>query len=336
MRKINKVIIAGGTGFLGYAAAEEFLKQNIEVDIIALEGELKDLNFVDKRIGIVLCDLFASSQQEITELLSNKGYDAIIYALGPDDRVTPPAPAYNFFHEKLVLGTAKVLSAAKNSGITHAVVLSSYFAYFNKKLYGKLAKHHAYIRCRNEQQIVANVIADENFSVSYLELPYIFGLAEGRTPIWKDSFLCHFDGFKNIYFPSGGGTAIIDRKGVAEAVVACTIFGENKKAYPIASDNITFKELLELMLKGMNDKRKVIQIPGFLCAMGTYGMAKKYKKEGKEPGLYYPKLMTEILSKKFYINPTESMKALHFDELGYKGGNNAKDEIVKTMQFFAK
>ncbi len=336
MREIKKVIIAGGTGFLGYAAAEEFLKKNIKVDIIALEKELDNLDFVDKKIGIKFCDLFQASEQEITKLFSGKNYDAIIYALGPDDRITPPAPAYEFFHEKLVNGTVKVLTCAKNSGIPHAVVLSSYFAYFNKKLGGKLAKYHPYIRCRAEQQNETNKLADNNFSVCHLELPYIFGIAEGRTPIWKDSFLSHFDGYNSVFFPSGGGTAIIDRVGVAEAVVACAIFGENTVAYPIATDNIEFKELLKLMLDGCGDKRKVVMIPAFLCALGARGMAKKQKSEGKEAGLDYSKTMTQILNKKFYINPKESMKALHFDELGYKGGKNAKEEIVKTMKFFAK
>lgn len=336
MRNLKRVIIAGGTGFLGYAAAEEFLKKNVAVDIIALEGELANLDFVDKKIGVVLCDLFASSEDEIKKLFSKKKYDAIIYALGPDDRFTPPAPAYKFFHERLVEGTTKVLSAAKASGISHAVVLSSYFAYFNRKFNGKLAKHHAYIKCRAEQQEETGKLSSENFSVSFLELPYIFGLAEGRTPIWKDSFLAHFDGFKSIFFPRGGGTAIIDRKGVAEAVVACTYFGEDKTCYPIATDNITFKELLVLMLEGMGDTRKIVQLPACLCSLGTYGMVKKQKKQGKEAGLYYPKVMTEILAKKFYIFPKASMAALHFDELGFNGGNNAREEIVKTMKFFAK
>lgn len=336
MRNIKKVIIAGGTGFLGYAAAEQFLKKNIEVDIIALQNELANLDFVDKRIGIKLCDLFGSTDSELKELFLNQKYDALIYALGPDDRITPNAPAYDFFHERLVEKCKNIISAAKSSGIEHVVVLSSYFAYFNKILSGKLEKYHPYIKCRAEQQKECSLLCDENFSVSYLELPYIFGIAEGRTPIWKDSFLSHFDGFNNIYFPSGGGTAIIDRIGVAEAVVACTIYGESKTAYPIATDNITFKELLKLMLKGMNDKRKIIQIPAFLCALGTHGMVKKQRKQGKEAGLYYPKVMTQILSKKFYIDPQTSMENLHFKKLGYSGGNNAREEIFKTMKFFEK
>ena len=322
MRDIKKVIIAGGTGFLGYPAAELFLKMGIEVDIIALQNEMKDLSFVDKKIGIKLCDLFSASDEELHKLFSGKNYDAIVYALGPDDRVTPDAPAYKFFHDRLVDACKRVIAAAKDSKIKHATVLSSYFAHFNRVYGGKLEKYHAYIRCRAEQQKELLSLASEEFSVSFLELPYIFGVAQGRTPIWKDSFLSHFDGFKSIFFPSGGSTAIISRDGVAEAIVACTLSGENKKCYPIATDNITFKELLKLMLKGMGDDRKIVMVPATLCAIGTRGMVKKQKKTNKEPGLYYPKVMTQILSKNFTIDPEKSM--------------NAREEIVRTMEFFRK
>ena len=310
MREIKKVIIAGGTGFLGYPAAELFLKMGVQVDIIALDGEMKNLSFVDKRIGIRLCDLFSASDDDLLKLFKGKNYDAIVYALGPDDRVTPDAPAYDFFHARLVVACKKIISAAKQSGIKHATVLSSYFAHFNRVFGGKLEKHHAYIRCRAEQQKELLSLASETFSVNFLELPYIFGIAQGRTPIWKDSFLSHFDGFKNIYFPSGGSTAIISRDGVAEAIVACTIAGETKTCYPIATDNITFKELLRLMLEGMGDNRKIIMIPACLCSLGTHGMVKKQRKSNKEPGLYYPKVMTQILAKKFTIDSEEQLR--HF------------------------
>ncbi len=336
MREIKKVIIAGGTGFLGYPSAEQFLKEGIAVDIIALAGEMKDLGFVDKRIGITLCDLFSASDKELETLFSGKGYDALVYALGPDDRYTPPAPAYDFFHERLVEACKRVVASAKKCGIKHATILSSYFAHFNRKYKGKLEKHHAYIRCRAEQQSELLTLADDDFSVNFLELPYIFGIAEGRTPIWKDSFLSHFDGFKKVYFPSGGSTAIISRDGVAEAVVACTLAGENKKCYPIATGNISFKELLALMLKAMGDQRKVVMLPAFLCALGTHGMVKKQRASNKEPGLYYPKVMTQILSKNFTIDPEESKNALHFSDFGYTGGTDPRKEIVRTMQFFAK
>lgn len=336
MRDIKKVIIAGGTGFLGYPAAEQFLKMGVKVDIIALKNELENLDFVDKKIGIVLCDLFAATSEEISKLFSKKDYNAIIYALGPDDRYTPNAPAYDFFHERLVDDCKKVISVAKESGIKHATILSSYFAHFNRVYNGKLEKYHAYIKCRREQQDELLALASNEFSVNFLELPYIFGIAEGREPIWKNSFLSHFDGFKKVFFPSGGSTAIISRDGVAEAIVACTIAGENKKCYPIATDNISFKELLKLMLDGMGDNRKIMMLPACLCALGTHGMVRKQRKANKEPGLYYPKVMTQILAKNFDLDPEKCMNDLQFYHFGFTGGTNARSEILRTMSYFKK
>ncbi len=332
MREIKKVFIAGGTGFLGYPTAEIFIERKVRVDTIALEHELKDLDFMDKRIGLSFGNLFEMKDKELKELFAGKDYDAIIYALGPDDRVTPNAPAYDFFHEKLVQKCYHILEIAKKCGVKGAVILSSYFAYYDKILDGKLSKYHPYIRARIEQQEKCFELADENFFVNAVELPYIFGVGPNRKPIWKDSFLAHFDGFNSIYFPKGGGTAIIDRIGVAEAVVACTYVGESKKAYPIATDNITYKEMLKIMLDALGDTRKVVEIPGLLCALGTKSFLKKFKEQGKEPGLYYPKLMNGVLNKKFYIDPEKSMNDLHFSELGFSGGKNAREEIIISMQ----
>ena len=138
MREIKKVFIAGGTGFLGYPTAELFLSKGIDVDTIALGGEINNLDFVDKRINMKFGNLFEMNDEELTNLFKGKGYDAFIYALGPDDRVTPNAPAYQFFHDKLVEQCYKIMCAVKKCGIRHAVVLSSYFAYFDNLFKGNL------------------------------------------------------------------------------------------------------------------------------------------------------------------------------------------------------
>ena len=75
-----------------------------------------------------------------------------VYAVGPDDRITPAAPAYVFFHERLVDAVEKVAIAVRKAGVKKFVVLNSYFAYFDRIWPEKeLSKHHPYIRCRVEQ-----------------------------------------------------------------------------------------------------------------------------------------------------------------------------------------
>ena len=50
----------------------------------------------------------------------------MVYAVGPDDRVVPKAPAYQFFYDRLVTACGRAFSAAKKAGIKKAVLLSSY------------------------------------------------------------------------------------------------------------------------------------------------------------------------------------------------------------------
>lgn len=334
MDKIEKVFIAGGTGFLGYPVAKLFLDRGAKVDTIALKNELPNLDFMDKRINLSFGNLFEMKDEEIAKLFTGKGYNAFVYALGPDDRVTPKAPAYEYFHEFLVEKCYNAIKLAKNAGVKKVAILGSYFAYFNKQLNGKLEKYHPYIRARVEQEERCLSLADDNFTVCILELPYIFGVGENRKPIWKDSFLKYFDGYKKVFFPKGGGTAIIERSGVAEAVYACLALGKTG-TFPIASDNITYKEMLEIMLKSLNDNRKIVELPAFLCALGSKGLVKKHKREGKEAGLYYPKLMNGVLNKKFYIDVEKCKNNLNFSEFGFNCGKNAKEAIKTTMKSLA-
>ena len=103
-------MIFGGTGFLGYAAAKLFSERGAEVSACAMPGELASLDWMDSRISLRLVDLFSADHAELTALA--EGCDTAVYALGPDDRILPDAPAYDFFKERLVDKCVSVLSAA--------------------------------------------------------------------------------------------------------------------------------------------------------------------------------------------------------------------------------
>lgn len=329
---IKKVFIAGGTGFLGYYSALKFQEMNIKVDTIALPNELNSLDWFPKQIGLKFGNLFEMTDEEIISLLKKENYDAFIYALGPDDRVVPNAPAIDFFKEKLVTQCVRICDCAKKSNIKRCVVLGSYFSYFDKKLNGKLSKYHPYIKARILQEQEIFKLADDNFEVMFAELPYIFGTMPERKPLWRESFLSHFDGMKAIYFPSGGGTAVIDVSGVSEGIVAITLNGKSKHAYVIAKENMLYKDLVKLMMKASKDYRPYKQLPAFLCAIGAKKIENKYKKQGKENGLSASKLMTQIQNKKFFIDPIPVQKELRYSELGFNGGKDVKESIIETIK----
>ena len=191
-----KIMIVGGTGLLGHKAAQVALERGHDVTSLAIPDVPMD-GWYPEQIKTLEGDVFKLTQAELAETF--KGYDAMIYAVGPDDRITPNEPAYEFFKLRLVDHAAKVFRAARDAGIKKAALCSSYFLYFNRKFpKKKLAEIHPYIRVRKEQAelILKEAVAERNnlpkLDVCVMELPYIFGTCPHRQPLWRGVFLDNF------------------------------------------------------------------------------------------------------------------------------------------------
>ena len=116
-----KIMIVGGTGLLGHEAAKVALERGHEVTSLAIPDVPMD-GWYPKQIKTLEGDVFELSQAELAKIL--QGYDAMIYAVGPDDRITPAEPAYEFFKRRLVDHAAKVFRAARDAGIKKASLCS--------------------------------------------------------------------------------------------------------------------------------------------------------------------------------------------------------------------
>lgn len=326
----KKIMIIGGTGFLGYYTGKLALERGYEVGSISiLDDDLvnKDLDsWFPKEINNTICDVFAAKEDELVELL--KGYDYLIYSVGPDDRYTPKAPAYEFFHYRLVDSVAKCFRAAQRAGIKKGVVFNSYFAYFDRRYPEmELAKKHPYIRCRVEQAKILNE-QKKNMEVVVLEFPYIFGSMEARVPIWRDVFLDRFvNNHKRVFF-SKGGTTMIAVEHIAEAALGALEYGKDGERYPVGDENHSFKWMLETMSEAKGIKKKVHLPPTWMCVIGAKFIENGFRKEGREGGLDYVLVMKEIMSKDMVIEPEVLDKVcaeLHIS----RGG--VKQAIKKTM-----
>ena len=177
------VMILGGTGLLGYHATRRLLERGHVVKILALPPlPAEGLFPVD--VDIQLRDINLLSDAELVTLF--EGNDALVFAAGVDDRVTPRTPAYPFFYKHNVEVTRRVAQLARQAGVKKFVILGSYFAYFHRvwpQL--ELTRHHPYIRSRVEQTRAALEAGGDAMGVITLELPYIFGVMPGRMPLWK-------------------------------------------------------------------------------------------------------------------------------------------------------
>ena len=318
-----KIMIVGGTGFLGYHALLVALKRGYSVNTLAIDDvELED--WYPKEVNVQYGDVFKLSEENLQERFA--GHDAILYALGPDDRITPPAPSYEFFHTRLVVSCEKVVIAARKACVKKCVVLNSYFAYFDRIWPEKeLSKHHPYIRCRVEQAERAIAAGGDKMAVMLLELPYIFGSMPNRIPLWKDVLLDRIIKSKIIFFPKGG-TNMIAVEHVGEAIIGALEHGEHGERYIVGDENHSYNEMLDMMLSAMGTYKKIINIPRFIAVIAGSMINKGWKKKGLEGGLDGKYLMRDILTHNLFFDPSDTA-----EKLGYKRGG-LKESIVATMR----
>ncbi len=319
-----KVFIVGGTGFLGYYATLEFLKRGHEVDTISLPDiELGD--WFPKEVGVKYGNVFEMPHDEMVKLF--EGYDGMVYAVGPDDRYIPKAPAYDFFHERLVVACGKVVEAARDAGVKKCAILNSYFAYFDRIMPElNLAERHPYIKCRVEQADLCIKIGGDKMDVMMLELPYIFGTMPERTPLWKEVFVDRVLGMRPWMFFFKGGSNMIAVEHIAEAIVGAIEQGKGGMRYTIGDENLTWKEWLKIIQKAAGIKRRIVTLPQWIGTIWGWSLRRKDKKEGKEGGLNHKFLFKDIQCREFFFDPTESQT-----ELGYTGGG-LEEAIIKTIK----
>ena len=323
----KKIMVMGGTGFLGYHTVLLALQKGYEVGVIAID-DVDLTGWWPKEVKVTICDVFEAKEEELVKLL--KGYDYMIYSIGPDDRDTPPAPAYEFFKLRLVDHCAKCFRAAEKAGVKKSVVYNSYFTHFNKTYPElELAKYHPYIRARVEQAALLNE-QKKKMEVVVLELPYIFGSMPKRIPLWKATFLDRFAyNKKTIFFPKGS-TTMTHVKHIAEAGIGAIEYGKDGEYYPIGDENKSYNWMLDTMMIAATGKtRKIINPAGWICALGAKAIVKKEAKQGKQPGLDLVRVMKQIMSADIVISPEVMDKVcneLHMTRGGLKEG------IEETME----
>ncbi len=318
-----KIIIVGGTGLLGYHALLVALDRGYSVDTLAVDDiELGD--WYPGEVNVRYGDVFELSEKNLQEHFT--GYDAMVYAVGPDDRITPPAPAYEFFYTRLVESCEKVVTAARRAGVRKCVILNSYFAYFDRIWPEKeLSKHHPYIKCRVEQAERAVAAGNGEMAVMILEPPYIFGSMPNRIPLWKDVLLDRIIKSKIIFFPKGG-TNMIAAEHVGEAIIGALEYGEHGKHYTVGDENHSYNEMLDMMFSTVGMHKKIINIPRFIAVIAGSMINKEWKKKGLEGGLDAKYLMRDILTHNLFFDPSDTA-----EKLGYSRGR-LKESIISAMK----
>ncbi len=304
----KRVVIVGGTGFLGIHAAHEFLKKGWNVTALGLPPA-PPADLLPATVNVILQNIEGTSDETLCALLD--GHDALVFAAGLDDRVTQGKPAYPKFHHANVEVCMRILTAARDVGIKRAVVLGSYFAHFDRLWPEmKLAERHPYIRSRVEQEQAVTSLP--GMEACILELPYIFGDSLGKRPLWYP--LVKYIRSTPVLFYMKGGSACITAETVGQAVAAAIECGQAGKCYPIGDENLTWRELLTRLAAADGRRIRVITLPTWLVKAALYGMWFIHQVQGKEAGLD-PRYFASLQTAECFIDPHPSKQAL-----GYQTG----------------
>lgn len=303
------VLIFGGTGLLGCAAAKIFIDRGHHVKTLTLPPLPKNAP-IPEEMEIEFGNFLELTDEELEKIMT--GVDAFVYAAGVDERVEFPAPVYEMYKKYNIDPVDRYLAMAKKCGVKRCVILGSYFAWLAKERPDmELEKQHPYIRSRVDQELTAAKYADENMGVAVLELPYIFGTQPGRRPVWIILIeqLQRFEKMPFTMYPAGG-TAMLTVRQVGESIVGAAEQVEGYKAYGISCYNMHWREFLKIVYRAMDGTpdRKIVDCPKVFFQMFGHVMRKDYAKRNIDSGID-PVGLAEIMSMDLFI-PTNDCKEL--------------------------
>ena len=293
-----KIFMIGGTGLLGSVTAQKLIDQGHILTSLALPNIPKGAHIPEK-MNLILMNFMDMSDHQIAKFM--EGFDVFIFAAGIDERVEGKPPIYDMFYDYNIAPLERLLKLAKEAQMKHAIIFGSYFSYFDRVWKDlDLYNNHPYIRSRVDQANMALSFADQNFSVSVLELPYIFGAQKGRKPVWV--FLVKQIRRMKLFtcYPSGG-TTMVTVSQVGDIVSNLVDKGKGGRNIPIGFYNLTWKEMLKIFHENMGLKRGIITIPKWLYRFNMRMHKKDYIKRGLEPGLDFNGLV-DIMTRNAFID----------------------------------
>ena len=296
-----KVFMIGGTGLLGSEAAKELIRRGHQVKSIALPPIPAGAQ-LPPEMPIEFGNYLEMNDEQLCGHL--KGCDGFVFAAGVDERVEGPAPIYELYRKYNIDPVKRLLRLAKECGVRHAVILGSYFAYFDRIWPEReLEQWHPYIRSRKDQEEAAMSFAGNGFDVAVLELPYIFGTQPGRKPVWV--FLIeNIRSMKGATLYPKGGTAMVTVHQVGQAVAGALERNRKGHCYPIGYYNMTWKQMLAIVHKYLGcPGRKIITIPKWMYGVGARKIMKDQAARNIQGGLNMIKF-TDLQCSNLFIDPS--------------------------------
>ena len=273
-----RIVMIGGTGFLGWFTTAELVARGHEVVAVGLEQPAP--GSMPPQVRCVVMNLDTASDAEVSALLAGAG--ALIHAAGTDGRTVYDPPAIEGFRRANVEPMRRLLPLMKAARVPRLVIFGSYYTAIDRTFPQlRICQRNAYPRARREQAELARQLAGNELAVGVLELPYIFGAAPGRGTLWG-FYMDNLRANAETVPVFGGGSACVTARQVAQAAAGACERLDGHRQFP-----------LDEALRAVD------------------GQKRDLAKAGKEAG-YDPEDMIRWQTQPFFIDPLPAMEALGY------------------------
>ncbi|QUQ69950.1 NAD-dependent epimerase/dehydratase family protein [Kutzneria sp. CA-103260] len=278
-----KVLIVGGTGFVGHHVVNKLVALGHEVSVLARSRA----DSLSPAATVHIGDIQKISDRELADLVADR--DGIVYGAAAAVYSPLKADTSACYRAANIEPVVRLLTAGRNAVCDRAVLLGSYYATLSR-LHPELhlLEGSPYIQSRVDQSRQAHQAAGDAMSLTVLELPYVLGATPGR-PSSLDPFVQRMlEGKDPLVYP--GGTAVAAVSEVADAAVAALekrVDGD----YPIATANLTWADLLRRLAAAAGcSPERVWRLSAAEVSVLFHLRAVQRRRQGVRPGFHTAKI----------------------------------------------
>ncbi len=247
MKKSKKILITGGSGFLGSHVADAFSDSGYLVTIF----DKKESSWRRKNQKFIKGDIL--DEKKVGEVIKN--FDAVLHFAGASDIDEANKDPLNTIKSNII-GTSNILEACSKSKISRLIFASSIYVY---------SDHGGFYRSTKQacELLIENYYKEKKLNFTILRFGSLYGRRANRFN-WINNIIYQAL-TKNKMERHGSGDEIRDYIHVFDAAKACvSILDEkfkNKYVMLKGSQTIKIKDLMKMIKEIINKNIKIKFLP---------------------------------------------------------------------------
>lgn len=322
---MKKAVLTGAAGHIGFNVAQQLLQKDYQLTLLVRSINTNIIELQNQGATIVQCNLFQPETYQ--QYLSN--IDVLFHLAA--ENTTAMANAASVMSNSIDL-TKTILQSSLKQGVPTVIYTSSVVVIGRSTDKNKLLNESdvtttaesPYVEGKLQaEQFVSTFIQENNIDVRRVYPSWVVGSGDAKlTPPHKviKDFMTKGQPF---YFD--GGVSIADVKDVAYGHIAAYEKGEKNGTYILSGDNITFKELYQILSSYSHQKMPKLKMPKWFIFMAAWVLQKALKLIGKESPIS-PEYVQTVVGNYSWYDSSKAQK-----DLGFKV-TKANDSLKPVVQ----